>query len=141
MTINRTDKQTAASKQQVYYSDFLTNMTIHPLTGNLAKVTNSDSIKQALKTIILTNYGERPYQPFVGGNVKAALFGLNDPFEQLELKNSIEKTIFNNDPRISGLTVTVNPDPDSYNVNVNVVYQIKILKIIDSFTLSLVPNR
>lgn len=141
MGINRTDKQTAASRQQVYFSDFLTNMTAHPITGNLAKVTNSNSIKQALKTVILTNYGERPYQPLLGGNVKGALFGLDDPFEQLELKKSIEQTIFNNDPRISGLTVVVSSDPDNNKINVSVTYQIQILKTVDSFTLSLVPNR
>lgn len=141
MTISRTDKQTAASRQQIYFSDFLTNLTIHPITGNLARVTNSDSIKQAIKNIVLTNYGERPYQPTIGGNVKASLFNFSDPFEQLQLKNSIEQTIFNNDNRIAGLTVILNPDPDNNQIFVTVTFQIQITKVIDSVTLSLVPNR
>ena len=62
----RADKQTLERKKSELYSDFLTNFDMNPVTGNLAKVTNESSVKQALRNLMLTMTGERFYDAHKG---------------------------------------------------------------------------
>ena len=44
---------------QVIYSDFDNQFITNPITKSLNKKTNRDAVKQAVKNLILTDYGER----------------------------------------------------------------------------------
>jgi phage baseplate assembly protein W len=100
---DRTDKQ--FTRQDIFFSDFLTNLNRHPSTGSLGLVTNINAVKQAIKNIVLTNYGERLYQPTIGGNIKSSLFNPIDNFSTTLIETSIKNTIFNNDTRVASCKI------------------------------------
>jgi phage baseplate assembly protein W len=96
----RAEKFTPVTEQREYYSDFLMDLDQNPITGNLARVTNEESIKQALKNLILTTRMERPYKPLVGSRINSLLFepaelGLVD-----SIMSEIRETININEPRV-----------------------------------------
>ena len=75
---------------------------------------NADAVKRAVRNLILTNYGERPYEPLYGGNVRAALFeNTDDPLLDALIRARIETAIENHEPRAKVDRVLVDVKPDS----------------------------
>ena len=70
----RADLYSPNDIQQTYLSDFATDFARNPVTGFLAKVNNEQDAKQMLRNLILTNVGERFYQPRVGSKVYSLQF-------------------------------------------------------------------
>ena len=66
------------TKPVEYFSDFLNNMDVHPVNKSLGRVINEEAVKQSLKNLILTNSGERLFQPTIGSDVYKSLFEPND---------------------------------------------------------------
>lgn len=124
MAVTRADKYTQIGKKQEYFSDFLDNFDKHPITNNIARITNEESIKQSLKNLVLTNLGERVFEPTIGSNIRAAMFEQNDVVSAEIIINAIKNTVRFNEPRVELLDVLANPDPDNYGFNVSIVFSI-----------------
>jgi phage baseplate assembly protein W len=71
--MSQSDRFTIKNNRE-YFSDFMANFDKNPVTGNLARVTNEDAIKQSLRNLVLTNRTERFYQPHIGSKVQSLLF-------------------------------------------------------------------
>lgn len=100
--------------KEVVFSDVNVSFTPHPVTGKLPVLKNADAVKRAVRNLILTNYGERPYDPLYGGNVRAALFeNTDDPLLDALLRARIETAIENHEPRAKVDKVIVDVKPDS----------------------------
>lgn len=119
----RADKFTQSNQSEIF-SDFLNSFAIHPITGSLAKVTNYNAVRQSVKNLILTNYGERLFQPLVGGDISRHLF---EPMNTITAKNIVEsvtQTIEYNEPRAKLISVDVRESTDFNSIVVNVVFSI-----------------
>lgn len=119
--MSRSDKYTPFKKKE-FYSDFLINFDMNPVTGTLARVTNEDSVKQSLKNLILTNRTERPYNPLLGSRINALLFDPLDTFTAQSIKEEIEETIKAFEPRVVLNDVSVYPDEDNNGFTVNIIF-------------------
>lgn len=119
----RAETLTDNQRRVEYYSDFTRNFNKTPVGDQLARVTNDASIQQALKNIILTNLGERLFQPYIGSNVTATLFE-NNAIETLsELEFYIQNAIDNSEPRVNLLDISVkNSDVSEQEIVVTIVY-------------------
>ncbi len=117
----RSDKFTPFKKKE-YYSDFLINFDMNPVTGTLARVINEDSIKQSLKNLILTNRTERPYNPNVGSRINALLFDPLDNFTAENIKNEIKETIEAFEPRAIINEIFVIPDDERNGFTINIIF-------------------
>lgn len=118
----RAESLTGSTRKIEYSSDFLTSFAKTPVGNQLAKVTNEKSINQSLKNLILTNLGERLYQPFIGSNVMKSLFE-NNTSENLDtLQFYIENVIDNNESRINLLGVEVVSGSSENEIKVTIVY-------------------
>lgn len=120
----RSDIYTQTYKQQERYSDFLLSFDKNPQTGNLAKVTNEESVKQSLRLLILTNLGERFYTPFTGSKVRASLFDPIDPMTADIIRTTISQCIQNNEPRVNLIEVVVADDADNNRYAVNIIFNL-----------------
>lgn len=109
--------QTASNK---LFSDLNLNMPIHPSKNDIIPITDISAVKAAVKNIVLTNFGEKLFQPFFGGNVTSYLFQNVDGFTALAIKDDIEIAVRRFDPRIDDIEVVVtdNSDANSYYVNI-----------------------
>jgi hypothetical protein len=69
------------------YSDFDLSFAANPVTGDVAKKYDVNAVKQSLKTLVLTRFYERPFQPKLGSpiyaftvNITFYVFGIEGPF-------------------------------------------------------------
>jgi phage baseplate assembly protein W len=100
--------------KEVVFSDVNVSFTPHPVTGKLPVLKNADAVKRAVRNLILTNFGERPYEPLYGGNVRALLFeNTDDPLLESLIQTRIEAAIENFEPRAKVDRVVVDVKPDS----------------------------
>lgn len=120
----RADKITQVTKTPDLFSDFLDDMVPHPVTGDLARIKNEQSIKQSLRNIVLTNYGERPFQSYIGSNVNRSLFDMNDSITAESIRAHVDVAIKNCEPRVNLIDVSVNSFPMEDKMAVNIVFAI-----------------
>ena len=70
-------------------------MKANPNTEDFSIVKNENAIKQAMKNLLLTQFGERPFQPKTGSRVKSMLFENFDVFMiEVSLLSSYEVQAF-----------------------------------------------
>jgi len=115
-------------QRKTVYKDFDLSLTKNALTGDIGVKTDTAAINQSVKTLILTNFYERPFQPTVGSNARALLFEPADPLTIADLKNVIEMTLINFEPRIEVLDVSVFDQSDSNAYQVSIRYMMKDVK-------------
>lgn len=120
--LSRAETLTGSNRRIEYYSDFSTSFTKTPVGDQLARVINEKSINQSLKNLILTNLGERLFQPYIGSNVLATLFELNTAEDLTDLEFYIENTIKNNERRVNLLGVDVSTGSNENEVKISIVY-------------------
>jgi phage baseplate assembly protein W len=124
MAVSRADAITQSLKKADTYSDFTNNFVKHPITNELVLVKNEDSVRQAFKNLILTNIGERPFNPFFGSNIDRTLFENFDPFLVEDISRYINLAAQQFEDRVNVLSVTVIDNTDQNSLSVNVVFSI-----------------
>lgn len=120
----RAELRTPYNKTEERYSDFLMNFDKNPITGNLARATDEDAIKEAIKNLVLTNKGERFYNIDIGSKLKAALFEPADVTLADLIQTTISQTITYHEPRVNLIDVQVFDDSDHNAYKVNIFFNI-----------------
>jgi len=93
-------------------------------SGEIFKKQDAAAVKQAIKNLMLTNFGEKPFNPLFGANLRALLFELADPDTEYDIERAVINAIEAYEPRASILNVTVKSNPDGNEVKVNIVFRI-----------------
>lgn len=127
-------------KQPDVFTDFMTNLDLHPLSDDIAKVKNEQAIKQSIRTLILTNVGERFFRPYLGSNVYKSLFEPLDGFVQNDIKTYIEDTINAYEPRAKVISVNVYDNQDDGN-SITATIQFSIINTGQDAILNLILRR
>ena len=101
------------------YSDIDMNMGYHPLTKDLRKKTKEDSIKQSVRNLLLTSPGEKLFNPGWGCNLRGFLFEPITEMAVIEIKESVEHSLKNYEPRIEVIDILVVPmlSKDGYDIS------------------------
>ena len=119
-------------KRSRSFKDFSVNFARNPFTDDLSVVNNDNSIKQAVKNIILTSPGEKPFQPLVGSSVNRLLFEPLDAFTADTIAEEIRTTINQYEPRVALTRVDVTPIFEGNKLNVSLEYRIVGLPIVET---------
>ena len=119
-------------KRSKSFKDFAVNFAKNPFTDDLSVVNNDNSIKQAVKNIILTSPGEKPFQPLVGSSVNRLLFEPLDAFTADTIAEEIRTTINQYEPRVKLTNVEVTPINEGNKLNVSLEYKIVGLPIVET---------
>ena len=96
----------------------------HPVTNDVLTIRDEDAIKKSVKNIIFTILGEKPFEPEFGSVINEALFDLNSSLSEIKVADEITSALFNYEPRISSIDVTVTIQPDTNEMNCTVQYDI-----------------
>lgn len=124
MAVSYADKFTSTPLYNERYSDFRTNFDKNFGTGDLARLTNEDSIYTSLKNIIFTRKGERPFFPEFGCNITSILFENYNRFTQKALETEVRTAVENFEPRVSIIKVLVNGNPDNNTVDLELYFTV-----------------
>lgn len=120
--VTRAQTLTLDSKKTEFFSDFLDSFAKTPVGNQLAKVVNERSINQSLKNIILTDLGERLFQPNLGSNIRAMLFENNVESNISALEYYVTQSIEINEPRVNLIGVEIQLGSSEHEIVINIVY-------------------
>ncbi len=104
------------------WSDLDLDFTRHPVTNDVVRKLNVESIKRSVKNLILTNKYERLFHPEIGSGIASLLFELVSPTTATVLESTIRQTLNNYEPRIIINTITILGDIDRNGYNVTIVF-------------------
>lgn len=139
MAITRADRITATTVQDQIYSDFLTDMVPHPVSKDVLRFVNEHAVIRSIKNLILTDQGERLYQPGIGSNIKRMLFEPMIESTAEIISQYIQETIEVYEPRAKVLEISVVPD---YNNNIySVTLTFMIINKEDPITVNITLDR
>lgn len=115
---------TSPIPSRVIYSDFTNDLDFNPVSEDVAVKLNENAIKQSIKNILLTDRGERPFQPNFGGNIRAMLFENITPQTLITMKQQITNAINQHEPRCNLIEVVCSSEESSNGVFVSVVFNV-----------------
>jgi len=98
------------------------NFNINPLTGDLNRKTDSDAVKQALKTLLLVGLFEKPFIIDLNANIRGFLFENYLLNVDKELEYTITKIIKKYEPRVTLKNVSARAIPDQNSIDIVIEY-------------------
>ena len=117
------DTASITTSRQKSYSDI--DMTFAKKGNNdICKKSDAAAVKQAVKNLLLTNFGEKPFNPEFGGNLNAFLFNLDTEFDELEIEDAVAQAMANFEPRAILRQVRATLLEEQNTVNVKVIFQV-----------------
>ena len=106
------------------FKDLAVSMNANPSTKDFGAVKNERAISQSVRNLLMTMFGERPFQPEIGSRVKALLFEQWDVFAADGIRTEIFNVMERLEPRISVTEVKVDDAPDEDAVEISMDYVI-----------------
>ena len=112
--------QISTFNNKTIFSDIDPDFGRNPKSGDLLLVKEERAVRLALSNLLNTSFGERLFNPNVGGSLRSLLFEPIDSITTLEIKDRILQTIRNHEPRVGRVEVDViaKADENSYRVDV-----------------------
>lgn len=119
----KADRFTPLDAKNQVYSDFLTNLNPHPVSGDVVRFVNEQAVIRSIKNLLSTNKGERLYQPNIGSNINKLLFEPMGDSTAIEISTLIRETITTFEPRAKVLQVTSIPqyEANRYVINITIL--------------------
>lgn len=106
------------------YADFHKDLTLSPVNFDLSRKIDEDSIKESIRNIVMTNRGERLFQPNIGCDIRRMLFEHFTPDMIVTAKEMISNSIQSFEPRAELIGVDIITAVDSNSLEVIIVYSI-----------------
>ena len=80
--------------------------------------TTIESVKNNIRLLLQTQRGERPFQPFLGANLRGLLFEPADALTKIALRENIFDVLKNHEPRIEVQDIDIKDlaDQNAYRV-------------------------
>jgi phage baseplate assembly protein W len=125
-----------------YFKDISLSFKRHPVTNDIAVITNEDAIKRSVINLVRTRIGERFFNSLLGSNVESMLFELADSGIVDPITEEISTTINNFEPRVNLRQVNVDLRADQNEMEVFIIYDIVGLAVpTQNITFVLQPTR
>jgi hypothetical protein len=105
------------------WKDLNLNFGIHPITDDINRVYDVDAVKRSVKHLVMTDFGERPFQPWLGSNIRALLFENLNPFTVSVLQTTIETLLENFEPRVILYDLEIN-DAISNTLRITIYFKL-----------------
>ena len=118
------DVSTILTSRTRAYKDIDLTFKNIPISGEIYRKTEAAAVKQAVKNLVMTNFGEKPFDPEFGGHVQSLLFELANEDTEEEIEEQILSAINRHEPRAVALSVIAISDPDRNSVDVTIVFQV-----------------
>ena len=124
------------------FKDISASFQVNPINDDLIAVKNATAIARSLRNLIMTQQGERFFNPLLGSQVTGLLFENIDELTASAIKDEITTTIENFEPRVELTDIDVAPNYDNSEFNVTINYEIVGIDVLpQELTLALQPTR
>ena len=106
------------------FKDISMSFETNPLNNDLIALKNTTAIARSIRNIVFTRPGEKFFNPEFGSRITESLFENMDEVSALEIRDEIENSIKNFEPRVNVREVRVVPDFTNNEMNATIVYEI-----------------
>lgn len=107
------------------FKDFSLTFKSHPITDDLQVVKNENAIKQSVRSLLLTNKGERLFNADIGTRLRELLFEPLDYASASIIESEINDVLRAYEPRINTTRIDVIPNSSEDGYDVELEYQIR----------------
>lgn len=107
------------SSTKPVFSDLDISFQKHPIKKDVVRKLGSQAVIQSIRNLVLMNFYEKPFKPWIACNARKLLFENLSPITASVLKDTILEVIKNHEPRVnvSKISVTANYDANAYSVH------------------------
>ena len=124
------------------FKDLSMSFLVNPLNYDLIALKNETAISRSIRNLVFTSPGERFFNENIGSRISRFLFENLDDNTAIAIKDEIEFTIVNYEPRVDLIEVNVVPNYDSNEFNVTVIYNIVGINVpAQQLSFALEPTR
>ena len=124
------------------FLDVSASFQVNPINNDVIVTRNENAIARAIRNLIFTLPGEKPFQPLVGSNVSGLLFENMDRLTAKSIQSEIEQTINSFEPRVSLTSVKVTPNFDNNEFDCVINYDIIGIDVLpQQLSFALQPTR
>ncbi len=121
---NKNGASNISIKPDRVFADLDLSFIPHPAYNDIRPITDIDAVKQSVKNLLLTNRGERLFNPNVGSGIFDSLFENNDVYAIESLRNKIKDMIGSLEPRVGTVKVNVRDNAELNEYNVSVTFNV-----------------
>jgi phage baseplate assembly protein W len=120
--------------------DLNLSLTKNPQNNDLLMLNDNQSIRSSIKNLILTNKGERIFQPYLGTNLNKLLFQIADVELANDLIEQIKSVIYLYESRVTINSIDVFLEDDNMTLSATIEYTINFSGVADNIT-TIIKNR
>jgi len=137
--MSRASFQTGRNKTLELYSDFSTDLTPHPNSGDAFLLSNEFAVRRSIRNLVLTNRTERLFAPNLGGDIRKMLFDPISPETALMIESNIREVLGNYEKRAKIINVEVTPIEVDQSYRVNIYFY--VVNVLEPTAVSVVLKR
>jgi phage baseplate assembly protein W len=124
------------------FRDISMSFKKNPVNDDMVPLKNEVAISRALRNIVYTIPGERPFQPEFGTDINRSLFENMTSISAGIIKDQIESSITRFEPRVDLIDVSVFPNYDNNEYEVTINYKVVGIDVpAQALTFALQSNR
>ena len=106
------------------FKDISMSFQRNPLTNDLIALKNENAIARSVRNIVFTLPGEKFFNEDFGSRISKSLFENLDDISASIIRDEIENSIRNYEPRVELIDVSAVPDYDNNTFNVTIIYRV-----------------
>ena len=106
------------------FKDLSMSFKVNPLNEDLIPLKNEAAIARSIRNIVFTSPGEKIFNPEFGSEISKVLFENIDEISAISIKDEIETSIRNYEPRVNLEEVDIEPNYDNNQFDVRINYRI-----------------
>jgi phage baseplate assembly protein W len=134
------DRRSITSSRTVSYKDVDLTFAKKP-NNDVFKKEDAASVKQAVKNIILSNPGEKPFRPFYGAGLTQFLFENDDGLDVDEIQNVVAESVNRDEPRARVIGVKVTAIPEANTLRIRVAFKVVNTSTVEEISVDLTRLR
>ena len=106
------------------FKDVSMSFKVNPFNNDVLTIKNETAIARSIRNLILTNKGERFFNPDLGCGVNDLLFDNVDLLTANRIESEIRYCIDTYEPRVDLTDIQVRPNYDNYTFDIVIRYNI-----------------
>ena len=106
------------------FKDISMSFKVNPLNDDLIVLKNENAIARSIRNIVFTLPGEKFFDENFGSRISKSLFDNIDDLTAATIRDEIERSIRNNEPRVNLRSVRTNPNFENNEFDVTITYDI-----------------
>lgn len=110
--------------QKRMFSDLDFNFGAHPVTKDITRTYDENSIKQSIKSLLLTRNFERPFHSEIGSPIRQLMFDPPGPMLIVMLRKAIIDVITMFEPRVEIIDIGIEDYIDRNAIDITLEFKI-----------------